>query len=354
MFPTLRVPGGSYFEIGATIGAHFRDRIRGAIAARSEWVEKLEAFVAADRPARYDCFLAATRDEFPHLVEEMKGYAEGAGVAFERMFTIALNPELGAMMRTTETAKECTTVALAAEDKIWVGHNEDGASDYREFMYLLDVTWPSGVRSWSFCYPGYFPGNGPSVNSAGMTQTVNFIAAAAGRPGVPRYALDRAGIEARSLDDALRIAVHPRRSYSRHHVFLSRAERKMVAVEVSADRDSIMEVAGVYVHANHFTHERMKDVPELIGRPDTSHPRQAVADAWAAAIPDPAALAPADLLGLLSSHQGAPLSICRHATPGVTGSTLGTALILGREGRVTFYDREPCGGRSRDVEWPRE
>jgi len=351
-FPLLRVAGKTYREIGGTIGAYFSDRIRGGIEARRPWVEKIEAFVAADRPARYDCFLAAVRDEFPHLIEEMQGCAEGAGVPFDRMFTIALTPELGAMMRVAETAKECTTVALAAGDKLWIAHNEDGASAYREFMYLLDVRWPSGMRSWSFCYPGILPGNGPSVNSAGMAQTVNFIAAAAVRSGVPRYVLDRAGIEARSLDEALKIAAHPRRSYSQHHIFLSRNEKKMVSVEVTNDRQSVVEIAGVYVHANHLIHEQMKDLPQIIGRPDTSRPRQAVADSWAAAVKDPAALQSSDLLGLLQSHQNAPLSICRHPAPGIIGSTLGTVVIRGNERKVDFYDLEPCGGRGREVEWP--
>lgn len=352
VFPSLSVTGRSYFEIGAKIGEHFRDRIRGAIEVRRPWVEKLEAFVAADRHARYDGFLSTARNEFPHLIEEMKGYAEGAGVSFERMFTIALNPELGAMMRAAESPKECTTVALAAGDKLWVGHNEDGASVYRDLMYLLDVTWPSGVRSWTFCYPGYFPGNGPSVNSAGMTQTVNFIAAKAVRPGVPRYVLDRAGVEARTLDEALKIALHPRRSYSQHHLFLSRREAKLLAVEVTPERDSVVEVSGVYVHANHLTHEKMKDETQLTGRPDTSRPRQRVADAWAAKVKDPAALEPDDLLGLLSSHENAPLSICRHVAAGITGSTLGSVMILGREGRLDFFEQEPCRQLRRGVEWP--
>ena len=67
-FPLLRVAGETYREIGGEIGSHLAGRIRGGIEARRAWVEKLEAFVAADRPARYDCFLAAIRYEFPHLI----------------------------------------------------------------------------------------------------------------------------------------------------------------------------------------------------------------------------------------------------------------------------------------------
>ena len=68
LFPLLRVAGKTYREIGGKIGASFSDRIRGGIEARRAWVEKIETFVAADRPARYACFLAAVRDEFPHLI----------------------------------------------------------------------------------------------------------------------------------------------------------------------------------------------------------------------------------------------------------------------------------------------
>jgi predicted choloylglycine hydrolase len=352
LYPALRVRGDSYGEIGFQIGSKFGERIRAAIETRRAWVEKLEVFVAADPASRFDPFFRATTEEYPRLVEEMRGLGEGAKVDFRRLFTLALNPELAALMRARNPEKECTGVAVAAGDRLWIGHNEDGACDYLRSMCLLEIAWPSGLLSWCLCYPGYFPGNGPSANSAGLAQTVNFIAGTAVRPGVPRYVLDRAALEARSLDEAVAIATHPRRSYSQHHLFLSRNEGRIVSVETSPERHSTVEVAGIYAHANHFIHPAMRELKQIPVAVSSSAPRQQTADAWARSTPDPAAVSEADLLALLTSHQNFPLSICRHPAPGMTGCTLGAALFLGREGRIDFYHQQPCRGLRAELPWP--
>jgi hypothetical protein len=53
------------------------------------------------------------------------------------------------------------------------------------------------------------------------------------------------------------------------------------------------------------------------------------------------------LLELLSSHEGAPYSPCRHPEGDVSGATLGTALFDVAEGRRRLYVSNPCRGRSR-------
>lgn len=350
--PFFSAAGDSYRELGFKIGNHFRERIQKSHRDRREWVDKLAAFVSADPKTRRDPFLNALREEMPRLVEEMEGLAQGSGISFDRLFTVALNPELSAMMRQKSSDKECTTVAVASGDQLWIGHNEDGSCAYADDMYLLDITWPTGLRSWCFCYPGYLPGNGPSVNSAGMAQTVNFIGAKSWQPGIPRYAIDRAVMEAETLDQALSIATHPRRAYSQHHVLLSTSENKIIGVETSADRSAVHEVSGLYVHANHYVLPEMKAVPEFDLYQGTSQPRQQIAEEWANSVSDPAKLTPEDLHSILSSHQNYPLSICRHPEPKFTGCTLGSTLLLAREKTLRFYAHQPCQRVFQDIPWP--
>ncbi|HUT52663.1 MAG TPA: C45 family peptidase [bacterium] len=351
--PLYRVSGGSYGEIGYAIGRAARERIRAAFAARREWVQKLLEFGEADPRARLQPFLKALRDVMPHLEEELQGIGEGAEVPFNQVLAAFLNPELSALMKQKPAPSDgCTTIGLSMPDKLWVGHNEDGSSAYREYMYLLDVEWPSGVRSWCFSYPGYLAGNGPSVNSRGMVQTVNFIGGALVRPGLPRYAIDRAIMEAKSLDEAAALATHPRRAYSQHHLIVSAAEKKMVSIETSADRHSIVEVSGIFTHANHLVHPEMEAVPQLALYRGSSLPRQMAADRWKAGVADPAALRPEDIMAVLSSHDGAPLSICRHPAAGLTGCTLGAAMIRAESEEILFYAHEPCRNISRVYEWP--
>jgi hypothetical protein len=185
-----------------------------------------------------------------------------------------------------------------------------------------------------------------------MAQTVNYIGSRGVRPGIPRYAIDRAIVEAKSLDEALKLATHPKRAYSQHHYLLSRTENKIFSVETDVARVSVEEVSGIAVHANHFVHESMKEVPQIAAYQGSSRPRQVAADEWRAGIADPAAVTEGDLLALLTSHKNRPLSICRHPDPKIAGCTLGSAIIRAEAGICDLYEREPCQGVHRFFEWP--
>jgi predicted choloylglycine hydrolase len=349
--PLFTVSGSSYGEVGYEIGRLARERIVSAFEVRREWVSKLMEFMEADPRTRLDPFLAALREELPRLEEELRGIGEGAGAPFTQVLAAFLNPELSALMKISPAPGGCTSVGLNSGDKLWIGHNEDGSCSYQGHMYLLDIRWPSGIRSWCLCYPGYLPGNGPTVNSRGLVQTVNFIGAREVRPGLPRYAIDRAIMEARSMDEAVALATHPKRAYSQHHLLMSAREKRLVSIEAGADQYSLIEVEGIFVHANHFVHPRLKSVPQIEVYKSSSLPRQEVAEKWAASS-DPVTLTAEDVMGILASHENRPLSICRHPAPRLTGCTLGSVLVRAGEERLAFYADQPCLNMSREFAWP--
>jgi len=350
--PLFDVTGDTHKEIGLNIGRAAGELIRKGQEKRKKWVDKLLRFSNDDPAKRIDPFKKALEKEMPHVLDELVGIAEGAGVPFERIFAMFTNPELSALMKSPTHDDDCTTAAINAGGKLWVGHNEDGSCGYRDLIYLLRISWPSGIKSLCLAYPGYLPGNGPSVNSAGMVQTVNYIGAKAIKPGIPRYAIDRAIMEARNMDEAVAMATRPGRAYSQHHLLISSAEHKMVSVETSPDRHSVMEVKGVFTHANQYVHPKMTSVPEFAIYTGSSFPRQKAAEKWARKIEDPANVDAEKILEVLSGHENYPLSICRHPYPKVSGCTLGAAILeaTGREIRV--FDKEPCKRLSKSLAWP--
>ncbi len=350
-FPLFRVSGKDYREIGLAVGRRFEKEIGEAHEARKEWMDTLISFAMADRKTRLDPFLAAIREETPFVLAELEGMAQGAGVDLERALAMFLNPELSAMMKAVTYDEECTTVAALAGGRFIVGHNEDGSGAYYRGMYVLDVTWPSGVRSVSLTYPGYLPGNGPSANSAGLVQTVNYIGAAGVRPGLPRYAIDRAALEARNIGEAAALATHPRRAYSQHHLFASRKEGKMVSVETSRDDFSIIQIDGTFAHANHFIHPKMKDIKQIEGYRDRSEPRQKAADAWAESAA-PSVLTMDDVLRVLASAEDEEFPVCRPYVGPDKGCTLGAAIFDSSLDGVRLFAHEPSRGISMDAPWP--
>jgi len=53
-------------------------------------------------------------------------------------------------------------------------------------------------------------------------------------------------------------------------------------------------------------------------------------------------LKPEDLLDILSSHEKAPYSCCRHPEGDVQGATLGTAFVDIKKGVFRLYKGNPC------------
>jgi hypothetical protein len=269
------------------------------------------------------------------------------------LLAACLNPELSTLMKGVTFYEDCTTVAVNAGGRLWVGHNEDGSCAYRDCMYLLDITYPDHSRSLCLSYPGYWPGNAPSVNSHGLVQTVNYIAGKTLKPGVPRYALDRAIMEAKTMDEAVAIATHPRRAYSQHHLLVSTAEKKIVSVETAVEKTSVLPVSGIFVHANHFVHPAMRDVPQFPIQKGSSVPRQQAAEQWRDAHPDPDRLTPENLRLILADHDLEPLSICRHQNPDLPGCTLAAIVVQAEARAVTFYDGPACHNHRREYPWPK-
>jgi isopenicillin-N N-acyltransferase-like protein len=220
-------------------------------------------------------------------------------------------------------------------------------------MFMLLVRPDDGVPYLTLSYPGILPGNAPAVNARGIVQTTNFIGSREVRPGVGRYFLDRMILESRTLDEALSWATHPERAFAFHHVFSSLNERKAVAVEVTASKKEIVPIEGLYIHTNHLVLETMKDEEqdeEYVS--SSSATRYRVLSAWKDGLEDPLSLNLTSLLEPLSSHEGKPMSPCRHPEGEVHGYTLATAVFQAPEPSVRISKGQPCLERWMDYEVP--
>mmetsp|Transcript_1196 Transcript_1196/g.2614 ORF Transcript_1196/g.2614 Transcript_1196/m.2614 type:complete len:122 (-) Transcript_1196:133-498(-) len=90
--------GGNHREFGRAVGTRFRQKIADRLAASSALLHELHrAFVDPGAPkARiYSDFLELHNATFPGYLEEIVGYADGAGVNFHTLFVLNLREELG-------------------------------------------------------------------------------------------------------------------------------------------------------------------------------------------------------------------------------------------------------------------
>lgn len=199
-----------------------------------------------------------TRRHFPHILDEIKGLADGAGFSFDYIWAMTLKAELATVQ---EEMPGCSTLFYRYQDKIWLFHNEDGHAADNERMFVIQVALPSGVRFIALAYPGIIAGNGPSLNDQGLIQTTNYIGSTRSDIGIPKYVLGRATLEARTLKEAIDIATPSPRSFPYHHNLASFADKKYFSVETTPNQYQVTEPDGIYNHTNHLILESTRDYP---------------------------------------------------------------------------------------------
>jgi predicted choloylglycine hydrolase len=341
-YPLLDIKG-SHREIGYQIGFQMKERILDTYH-NSQDFPKCVKF--AEGPGRefLQKLLMITRDRFPKLVEELEGMAEGLDLPFMSVFAYNCRSEISVVQDTPG----CSTFALKTKNRTLLVHNEDGHDSNAGRMILVKATPPSGVTFISLVYPGLLPGNGPGFNKNGIVQTTNYIQPRKLGSGVPRYFISRAILEAESLDQAVKIATHPKRAFSWHYNLMDINEGKILSLETVAwpkPKHSLIEVEGLKVHTNHLVHPGMNDLADD-GEPAYDVPYISSTTRWRVLNEAMKKSGPpedeAGIIKLLSLHEGAPYSPCRHPEGDVHGITLGTAVFQSGQPGMTLFHGNPC------------
>ena len=215
-------------------------------------------------------------------------------------------------------------------------------------MFMIGATPPSGVSFLALVYPLHLIGNGPGFNDFGISQTTNFIACEESRSGVPRYFLNRAVLETKTIDEAVKMVTHPNRAFAYHHNIGSFKENRLVSVEVTPDKYEVFEPDDIYIHTNHLILDKTKNMPqdqEYLR--SSSHVRYDVIEEN---IKNFRAedLTGKTMLDILSSHDRKPYSPCRHPEGNIMGQTLASAVIDLKDSSMTIYKGNPCKAVEKD------
>ncbi|KWI59538.1 peptidase C45 [Burkholderia pseudomultivorans] len=240
------VIAGTPFDIGVRLGELARPVFDAYMQQSSAWQAvrrwRGHPFVAALRQAA----LAA----YPDLVAELDGIAAGVGWPADDIFLWNCRGEL-----IHNAPDGCTTLAARGADGTrWIAHNEDGDPYLRERCLLVDVQ-PQGKPGFiSFYYPGSLPGHTFAANRAGIAQAINNLRIRTPAVGVPRMILARAVLDATSLDAAADVLRTQARASGFHHTLGATGDTRLLSIEASVARCSVIDVARVAGHANHLVH----------------------------------------------------------------------------------------------------
>jgi hypothetical protein len=318
------VIAGAPFDIGVRLGELARPVF-------DEYMQQSNAWQAVRR-WRGHPFVAALRHAalaaYPDLVAELDGIAAGVGGPADDIFLWNCRGEL-----IHNAPDGCTTLtARDADGTRWIAHNEDGDPYLRGRCLLVDVQ-PQGKPGFiSFYYPGSLPGHTFAANRAGVAQAINNLRILTPAVGVPRMILARAVLDVTSLDAAADVLRTHARASGFHHTLGATGDARLLSIEASVARCSVVNVARLAGHANHLVHPGCEAEAQIVTQ--SSGDRQRRVDALTQGIDtiDEAALR--HVLGD-RAPEGLPIYRDDPADPD-DENTLATAVFAVRDAAIDF------------------
>lgn len=219
------------------MGYRFKKRAVHAIEkakAHTNWAIK------AENAQRY---LDPTYKVFPQFIEELHGYADGAGVAFPDLWTKSLEDELNYY-----TDEKCTTIVT--NGGLLISHNEDWDANSKDAICVIKKT----IRDLTIFELFYFNtlgGNSISVNSHGIVQSINTLTHTDWRIGIPRNVIARWMSETNNpAQDYIRLQTL-QRSLGYNHVLVDRLGT-ITNIECTSIRQKVTHPHSPFIHTNHY------------------------------------------------------------------------------------------------------
>jgi isopenicillin-N N-acyltransferase-like protein len=333
---------GRALELGRQHGEQCRDRLRAFLDYLGGTLKLSRAAVRA-RALR---FLPLFERHCPHLLEEIRGLAEGAGVPLAEALAVQIRGELGPVQ-----AEACTTFVVSARGTaagaILIGQNSDMDPELEPLAYVLRLLPDDrpAVLMWTF--GGMIGYHG--LNAAGVAHFANSLGGGpAWRFALPHYPVKRLMLEQRALGGVLDVLRRAPVCSSGNYV-LCDGDGRIADVELTPEGFALMEDqgAGFIAHSNHFLFgphagpaNDNASVPDSF--PRLNRMRALLADRRGR-------LTVADLQGFLADHVGQPTSICRHPHDGpdhpsvsARGKTVASLIAEPGKGRLHIARGNPC------------
>ena len=252
---------GSHEEVGQGIGLRFAGAIHRLFDNYDFLQKQLLPFLKTSAgQSFFQSCLKMHQTHFPQYIAELEGLADGSGRPFEEIFAVNLRGEFAGRIAsahptdgtTAADVQGCTDCLVLTPDAALIGHNEDGSPAGYGNMYVVRVAVDDCPTFTALCYPGFLPGNASGFNEFGILHSINHVAPRPIKVGLSRHFLARALLDARTLDDAVRVITMSDRASGFNYNIGSLSERLVISVEVSPERHHVHEVQGYYTHTNHY------------------------------------------------------------------------------------------------------
>jgi isopenicillin-N N-acyltransferase like protein len=352
--PSVRVEGGPH-ERGRQYGEGARELVQRSVEAYEGVFAHYAGWdwpTVGEHALRY---VAPVEAVWPQYLEEMRGIAEGAGVAFTDILSINARTEVLFAAKAAHAGNgalphECSAFAVlpeaSADGRTLMGQNWDWLLHSVDTCILLEARQDGAPDFVTVVEAGLLAKAG--MNSSGLGLCTNALVSGAdrGEPGIPYHVLLRAILDAETMSDALIALQHGVRSSSATYM-IGHTDGLAVTVEAApgdhAQLHLLFAEDGVLLHTNHFLADigAARDLTAFIF-PDSpfrlDRMRRAVAEAPSFSLE----------LGqsLLADHANYPNSICCHPDaryhPAEQWATV-ASLVMELDARVLHLaSGQPC------------
>jgi isopenicillin-N N-acyltransferase-like protein len=317
--PLVKIVGGPY-ERGLQHGRACGDLIRRypeVLLQVMSLESQLRAFARTSAPANRDellsramTFLPGMEAYAPHLVEEMRGIADGAQLSFAEALLVNVRAEV---MGATADEALCTSFAVGREatasGTVLSGQNLDQHPANRDLMIILHVEPDAGPAILMCSFAGLV--GYPGINSHGVSFFQNALSTKDWRQdGMPHYLLKRVLLEHGDVRNCVAAAGKARVCSSSNYVLTDRWGQ-LCDIELTPHSMAVLDSErGIIVHTNHFHSPALAREEALLPNLPDSAIRQPQMEALLSQ--RHGRITVDDLKAALADHQGWPTSICRH------------------------------------------
>ena len=343
-FPLIEV-GGEPFERGRQHGQQAADLIQFNLEGYWQLFKRdagLDRAAALNQARQY---VEPIKGYAPHLLNEMRGIAEGAGVSLDEVLALNCRTEilsLGAI----PLHQECTALFVAPEatgdGHTIVAQNWDWSDVLRGGTVLLRIEQPGRPTVLTLTEAGMVGKIG--LNSAGVGVCTNFLRHDRRRVGAPFHVILREALNAPRLGLAVAAVYRELRADSCNYL-LAHAEGEAVDLEATpSDVGFLHPEDGLLAHTNHFLTPRLQVGDRGILESDNTLLRHGRAIRLLRA--QAGQITVETLKGIFRDHFNHPMAICRHPDPSQPeierSATLASMIVDLTASEMHLTAGEPC------------
>jgi len=319
---------GNRRSMGRSHGEQRREQIAGDLRQLDEVASRWKATRRAVLES-FGVFRRMFERVAPELIDEMTGIAEGSGRTFDEiLFLNARHGGIAALEAAQPPAGACTAFAAAgpalATNGTIAGQNKDTPRASLDRYYLLRTRPDTGARIIALNYPGEVGEIG--MGSRGVAVFSNALFGCRQPVRGPEKQARRAMLETQSVDEAG--SVFDRlEHWSGANYLVADRRGHMASFEIAGgDVRRVDAVEHLMTHGNHVTDAGLLDEEEFPDREPQSMARAARLEDLLRR--EHGRITPSLCATVLSDHEHAPHSICRHGSSVHTTDPLFTTCAL--------------------------